>query len=77
MEDGHPGRGKDVPHQRQAATQEVLTAAWKEGAMMTCLKEGLGMVARVGKTKKQQSLKMVSLLELEILALPAPSPALT
>ena len=45
--------------------------------MMTCLKEGLGMVDRVGKTEKQQSLKMVSLLELEILALPAPSPALT
>ena len=22
------------------------TAAWKEGAMMTCLKEGLGIVAR-------------------------------
>ena len=53
------------------------TAALKEGAMMTCLKEGLGIVARVGKKEKQQSLKMVSLFELEMLARPAPSPALT
>ena len=45
------------------------TAAWKEGAMMTCLKEGLGIVARVGKKEKQQSLKLVLLLELEIPAL--------
>ena len=44
-------------------------AAWKEGVMMTCLKEGLGMVARVGKKEKQQSLKLVLLLELEIPAL--------
>ena len=34
--------------------------------MMTYLKEGLGMVAMVGKKEKQQSLKVVSLLELEI-----------
>ena len=38
-------------------------------AMMTDQKEGLGMVARVGKKEKQQSLKVVSLLELEIPAL--------
>ena len=37
--------------------------------MMTYLKVGLGMVARVGKKEKQQSLKVVSLLELEIPAL--------
>ena len=37
--------------------------------MMTYLKVGVGMVARVGKKEKQQSLKVVSLLELEIPAL--------
>ena len=71
---GHPGR-----QQRQAATQEVLDGhGHMEGGGHDDVSEGgLGIVARVGKKEKQQSLKMVSLLELEILALPAPSPALT
>ena len=71
MAGGKMSRNRGRPPHRK------YTAAWKEGAMMTCLKEGLGIVARVGKKEKQQSLKMVSLFELEMLARPAPSPALT
>ena len=60
MAGGKMSRNRDRPPHRK------YTAAWKEVAMMMCLKEGLGIVARVGKKEKQQLLKLVLLIELEI-----------
>ena len=58
--------GGNMSCNRGRPPHRKYTAAWKEGAMMTCLKEGLGIVARVGKKEKQQLLKLVLLIELEI-----------